>query len=105
DAAALSRGLRRGDVVGGLLDRAATPQIVVQGAIDRCFIQPEQHVDARRLDVGIHDADRFPSLAIVAATLATRFDFPVPPRNECRETIVAISFPLRSMFVVPPRSS
>ena len=79
------------DVVGGVLDGAVAPQVVVEGAVDLVLVQAEDDVDARRLNVGVHDADAQPLRAArMAERLAVMFDLPVPPRKEWTETILAM---------------
>src|SRR5262249_52957156 len=59
----LARALRpepRGYVVGGFLDLAYAPQIIVQAMAHLRFVQAEQNIDSRRLNVGIDDADTTP---------------------------------------------
>src|ERR671917_2127492 len=60
DAPFYARVQVRCHVVSGLLYRARAPQVVVEGVAQRFLVHPEEDVDTRRLDVGVHDADATP---------------------------------------------
>src|SRR5262249_52414508 len=47
----------RADVVRGVLDPAMAPEVVVQGALQILSLEAKEYVDARRLDVRVHDRD------------------------------------------------
>src|SRR5690606_33701717 len=48
-----------GDVVGGLLDLALAPEVVVEGVRDALLTQAEEHMDAGRLNVRVDNTDAF----------------------------------------------
>ena len=74
---------------GDVADRPAVPQEVVERRLDLVAGQPEQDVDAGRLDVAVDHADPLALRAPSAAMFAVVFDLPVPPRNEWTLMIVA----------------
>jgi hypothetical protein len=43
--------------VGGFLDMARAPQIIIERVVHLCLVQTKQDMNTWRLDVGIDDAD------------------------------------------------
>jgi len=74
--------------VGSLINRAFTPQKFIQRMLNILVLQAEDYVNARGLNIGIHDADTPPLCCSKTAMLAVVFDLPVPPRNEWIEMIL-----------------
>src|ERR671923_209569 len=78
-----------GDIMSDLLNRTAAIQVIVERAAHIPGIQPKEHMDAWRLDVGIDDRNALALLDHAARQIGGQVGFACPASvrvngNDCR---------------------